>query len=246
MSAQVATIVSLGLVALYTPLSIAAHALVSRLPTASRRPMFLEAGIAVLTGVLGIVALLLSASGQALTFFHFLVASWPSGYWYPAAATFGALLYVAGSRMALPVLRRVFGWLGLAVSPPRSGWSGSAIIRSYLSPWVWATMPLVNLMEESLWRGFTVFALTSFGVSATAACLIASVFYGTYHYALGTHHAALNGANGFAYGLLFIKSGNILVPLCAHLVYNVLAIVPMRRALKEIQLLEKGANVHGY
>ncbi len=246
MNAETATIVSLGLVACYTPLSIVVHAGASRLPVASRRPVFLEVGMIVLAGVSAVVALLLGVSGQAGAFLRFLFRQWPQVYWYPAALLLGGLLYLGSSRLILPMLRRAFAWLGLAVAPRRSEWPATRVIRSYLSPGVLVTMPFVNLLEEALWRGFTVFALTNYGVSPVMACLIASVFYGTYHYTMGTHHAALNGAVGFAYGLLFIETGNLLVPLCAHLVYNALTIAPMKRTLRQVELLEKGRSVHGY
>jgi len=241
-----APFVAVVLLALYTPLTIAVGGVLQRLLKRSRRPLFLETGF-VTMGLVALVAVaLVHWGGQTDSLREFLFACWPQPYWYGIAVASGLVLYLGGARLSLPFLKRLFRLLGLNASEPLRRWPASEVLRSYLKPWLLATMPVVNFLEECLWRGLAIWALTTHGVGPWAACFVSSVFYGTYHYALGIHHAALNGAVGFFYGILALESGNILIPFCAHLAYNLATIPNVRRALAELELREAAGRAQGF
>jgi len=86
---------------------------------------------------------------------------------------------------------------------------------------------LAGLGEELLFRGVIQAALAD-RLGAAAGLVIASAIFGLAH-AVSTTYAVLAALIGLYLGWLWLATGNLLVPITAHAVYDFLALVLLTR-----------------
>ena len=86
-----------------------------------------------------------------------------------------------------------------------------------------------GVAEEALFRGvFQTFADRNLPVAA--AIVLPNILFGLLH-ARTAMYAAISGGVGIYLGVVFWLSGNLLVPMIAHAVYDVVALAVTRRAI---------------
>ncbi len=81
---------------------------------------------------------------------------------------------------------------------------------------------LAGIGEESLFRGVLQSALAG-PIGPWAALLVASVLFGLVHFVTATY-AVLAGLIGLYLGWLFLRTGNLLVPIVVHALYDFVAL----------------------
>ncbi|BCB75559.1 hypothetical protein GCM10022251_28270 [Phytohabitans flavus] len=145
-------------------------------------------------------------------------------YWYAAAAAFGFLAPVLEWAVGAAVLairhRRLAG-----IALHRLAGGGSALV-------VLAAVGAAAA-EEVLFRGVGLHLLEGvLGWPAAAALAITAVVYGLNHLYFGAMTVVQKTVTGVGFGLLYLLGGhNVLVPLVAHVVQNVvvLTLLPRRK-----------------
>ncbi|PSP85000.1 hypothetical protein BRC83_03575 [Halobacteriales archaeon QS_1_68_17] len=117
-----------------------------------------------------------------------------------AAVPLGAMLYWIDTRL--------WAW-----------WTGSRIQATDRSTgWIVTTL-LGPFPEEIIYRGGLSVLLPTFGPAAYT--VVSAVLYGTNHYHIGRKEVAFKAWNGVLYAALYVAAGTLVVPLAAHLAYNV-------------------------
>lgn len=86
---------------------------------------------------------------------------------------------------------------------------------------------LAGLSEEALFRGVLQTALVAH-LPLLAAVAVTAVLFGVAHWITPTY-ALLAGIVGAYLGALFVLSGNLLVPVVAHALYDVVALALLVR-----------------
>ncbi len=79
-----------------------------------------------------------------------------------------------------------------------------------------------GICEEMLFRGFLIRYLASlpFVASVTAALVVSSVIFGVAHLYQGLAGVAQTSLMAFAFGILFIESGNLAAPMVLHILVD--------------------------
>ena len=83
--------------------------------------------------------------------------------------------------------------------------------------------------EEAFFRGFLQ-TLVGERLGWIVGLLLASIAFGLVHWVSPTY-ALLAGLSGLALGALYLISGNLLVPVVAHAVHDVIGLTALRRIL---------------
>ncbi|GAA2575703.1 hypothetical protein GCM10010399_01520 [Dactylosporangium fulvum] len=145
--------------------------------------------------------------------------------WYAAAVAFGCLA---------PVLEWAAGAALLAIRHRRL--AGIALHRLVAGGSVWVVLASVGVAaaEEVLFRGVGLHLLDQvLGWPAAAALVVTAIVYGLNHLYFGAVTVAQKTITGVGFGLLYLLGGhNVLVPLVAHAVQNVvvLTVLPRKEA----------------
>jgi hypothetical protein len=107
--------------------------------------------------------------------------------------------------------------------------------RSRLGPWL-ASLPITSALvvaaaagiaEELLFRGVLLALL----LPDAAGLVLTSVLFGLLH-AVTPTYAILAGLMGLWLGILQLASGNLLVPIITHAVYDLAALMMLRRVFR--------------
>lgn len=86
---------------------------------------------------------------------------------------------------------------------------------------------LAGAGEEALFRGFLQPFAASY-VGMPAAILVASLAFGALHW-ISLPYVVLASTLGGAFGLLHVYTGNLVVPVVAHAVYDLIALIYLTR-----------------
>ena len=96
--------------------------------------------------------------------------------------------------------------------------------------WWWLVCITAGICEEIVYRGFLLhyFQVTAFHLSLTLALVVSSVIFGIGHLYQGVAGGLSTVVIGFVMGILFVMTGNLLLPMVLHAVMDlrVLAILP--------------------
>jgi membrane protease YdiL (CAAX protease family) len=96
--------------------------------------------------------------------------------------------------------------------------------------WWWLVCITAGVCEELVYRGFLVHYLHTFPfhVTLTLALIMASVVFGIGHLYQGWLGAVQTALIGFIFGVMFVVTGNLLLPMAVHaaLDLRVLAMLP--------------------
>ena len=123
-------------------------------------------------------------------------------------------------RTSYPPMRRLVGLVEERLGPHLAGASSGGIIL---------LAALAGLGEELLFRGVIQTWLAA-RYPLWLALLLAGALFGVGHW-LSATYAALAGLIGLYLGVVFLLTGNLLAPIVAHAVYDVVALsVLVRRA----------------
>jgi CAAX protease family protein len=87
-----------------------------------------------------------------------------------------------------------------------------------------------GICEETLYRGFLLHYLhvLPFALTLTLALLVSSVIFGLGHLSKGVGGVAGSAVIGFLLGLLFILTGNLLLPMVLHALIDLRMLVVLR------------------
>ncbi|MET7397800.1 CPBP family intramembrane glutamic endopeptidase [Dactylosporangium sp. NPDC005572] len=143
--------------------------------------------------------------------------------WYAAAVVFGAIA---------PVLEWAAGAGLVAIRHRRLARIALHRLAGGRSAWVVLASVGAAAAEEVLFRGVALHLLDDvLGWPAAAALAVTAVVYGLNHLYFGAMTVAQKTLTGVGFGLLYLLAGhNVLVPLVAHAVQNivVLTVLPRR------------------
>jgi membrane protease YdiL (CAAX protease family) len=135
-------------------------------------------------------------------------ASWARGaqsWWFLIGAAAGVLLFYGESA--------VNAWVSRGFPGRRRAIDGFVFVP-FLLP---LQSLIVVVLEESVWRGFLIHALTDNGfMTLVAAVLASAVLFSLHHLYFGSITAACKGASGVIWGALFCLSGSLWVCFAAH------------------------------
>lgn len=96
--------------------------------------------------------------------------------------------------------------------------------------WWWLVCITAGVCEEIVYRGFLLhyFQATAFHVSLTTALVVSSMIFGIGHLYQGAAGSVSTVVIGFVMGILFVMTGNLLLPMVLHAVMDlrVLAMLP--------------------
>lgn len=116
-------------------------------------------------------------------------------------------------------------WKSVRKKPRK--WSSAAALKSlsYFLPATWVERRWFSFLcitagicEETLFRGFLLHYLhvVPWTLNLTLALLLASVLFGLQHLYLGAGGVASTCLSGVVFGLLFLLTGNLLLPMLLH------------------------------
>ncbi len=150
--------------------------------------------------------------------------------WIAVGIVVGGALFALEKVVAIG-LDRAGPHLPSAVGAALDGQTSSmAEIGLSASAWTVYAVGFV-LGEEWLWRGYLLMQLPArFGWSAVLALAVSSLAFGSNHYIFGLRNVVLKGIEGLAWGVLFLVSGTILVPIVSHFAFALLVGRDLRRA----------------
>lgn len=104
--------------------------------------------------------------------------------------------------------------------------------------WWWLVCITAGICEEIVYRGFLLhyFHLFPFHLSVVWALVISSLIFGIGHLYQGVTGGISTAGIGFATGLIFLMSGNLLLPIVVHAVMDLraLALLPEGFELAEV------------
>ena len=96
--------------------------------------------------------------------------------------------------------------------------------------WWWLVCITAGVCEEIIYRGFLLhyFHTQPFQLTLTVALVVSSVIFGIGHLYQGAMGAVQTAILGFVFGVMFIVTGNLLLPMFVHAVLDlrVLAMLP--------------------
>jgi membrane protease YdiL (CAAX protease family) len=188
--------------------------------SAPRRPGRAAAGPLVVAGALVAMAALVAALAPMR--WALPPVDWR---WYAAAVAFGCLA---------PVLEWAVGAAPVAIRHRRLAGIGLHRLAGARSVWAVLAVVVVAAAEEVLFRGVGLHMLERvLGWPVAAALGVTSVVYGLNHLYFGALTIAQKTVTGVGFGLLYLLGGhNVLVPLVAHALQNVvvLTMLPRREA----------------
>lgn len=82
---------------------------------------------------------------------------------------------------------------------------------------------LVVGAEEIVWRGYLIRAIQSHGVQGQLlVTTLAAASYGLNHYYFGVRNVLVKSFHGLVWGIIFVSTGSLLVPLISHMTFEVL------------------------
>lgn len=139
---------------------------------------------------------------------------WQTLVWGLLATAPALLALWWGVRSGWPAVRRAVRELdrALEVILPRASLGGLATIAL-----------LAGVAEEALFRGVIQTALVA-PIGAAAAVVVASALFAAAH-PVSLFYAAFAGAMGLYLGWLMLVSGDVLVPIIVHTVYDFVGLV---------------------
>jgi membrane protease YdiL (CAAX protease family) len=106
--------------------------------------------------------------------------------------------------------------------------------------WVLCTVVFVWI-EEFVWRGYLITQLGAwFGWGVGLAIVVSSLAFGTNHYYFGLRNVALKSLEGAAWGLLYVASGSIWLPILSHFAFALLVVRELRREHVRVQVGASG------
>ena len=97
---------------------------------------------------------------------------------------------------------------------------------------------MAGLGEELLFRGFIQRGLENWG-SLTAGLVISSVLFGLAH-AMTKAYLLLGILAGFFFGGIYVMTGNLLIPMITHAVYDFVALLYYLRKTTSLEELTEG------
>jgi membrane protease YdiL (CAAX protease family) len=119
------------------------------------------------------------------------------------------------------ILLKQYGRLAFFMpkTPPEFRWFGAVAVTA-------------GICEEILWRGFLIhyFGRDPWHLGIFAAVVISSLSFASAHLYLGLKSVLGALVGGILFALLFVLTGNLLVPIIVHAVLDLLAIPILRRA----------------
>jgi membrane protease YdiL (CAAX protease family) len=146
-----------------------------------------------------------------------------------------ALLVVFAAGALLPVAIAI--WKKMTKRPRKYASAEALKALSFVLPATWTerrwyaiVSVTAGICEEILFRGFLLRYLHAFPwtLNLTLALLVSSVIFGLQHLYQGPAGAASTGVMGFLVGLLFILTGNLLLPIVLHAVLDLRMLVILR------------------
>jgi len=99
-----------------------------------------------------------------------------------------------------------------AIADPDSGGTRLAL--------VWPTL-IGGAAEELLYRGTLAAAIGTEGWAAVGFVALSAVAFGANHLSFGRHEVAFKTFDGAVYAVCLLATGSVLVPVVAHVGYNV-------------------------
>lgn len=98
----------------------------------------------------------------------------------------------------------------------------SSLIRQKNSFWGYMILSLlVCIAEEFIWRGFLLsFLINHFNIHIGWALLISSFLFGLNHLFFGLRNIFLKFIDGIVWGLLFLITSSLLIPILSHLTFQ--------------------------
>jgi len=113
------------------------------------------------------------------------------------------------------------------------------VLRPFFANWTLGQLGVISLIagvsEELLFRGMIQGALSP-QVGPVPALVLASVLFGCGH-CLTWAYAVLAGLIGAWLGALWLCTGNLLVPMTAHALYDFLALVYFLKFMRPVSLM---------
>jgi len=120
------------------------------------------------------------------------------------------------SAYLIPFLKKIFHERGV-----------KGLVRTDSFPksrFVWIALSIIiSVLEEFIWRGFLITALVDeFQFSLLNGLLVSSFLFGINHYYFGIQNVLLKMISGFIWGSLYLQTLNIVYPMIAHTVFNII------------------------
>jgi membrane protease YdiL (CAAX protease family) len=116
-------------------------------------------------------------------------------------------------------------WKNVTKRPRKYSSADAMKSLSYFLPATWTERRwyaflciTAGICEEVLFRGFLQHYLHAFpfSLNLTLALLISAAIFGLQHLYLGAHAAASTAVSGLLFGLMFVLTGNLLLPVVFH------------------------------
>jgi len=168
-------------------------------------------------------------------------------YHIPVGILVGLFLYYYQLKVRIPIVRVFTGKLtgvlerklgGVASSERRIGY-----LRLYSSNWIVLLMGITNFLEEFVWRGFFVTAVSEKTGSVALAVILSAFVYASYHYGSGgIRNAFTHGRNGIIFAILFILTDDLVLPFTAHATFNLMAVRGLRKIMPILQHGHRGPS----
>lgn len=140
--------------------------------------------------------------------------------------------FLTGCLATLPLLPLLFGVARSSLPPFRRLMNHiDGVLVPYLANLAVSDFALIALLagigEEGIFRGILQGALSEI-TSPVTALTVASVVFGLLHFITPTY-AVLAGILGFYLGWLYLVSGNLVVPIVVHALYDFIALLYLMR-----------------
>jgi membrane protease YdiL (CAAX protease family) len=153
----------------------------------------------------------------------------------PVRYAIGTVLALLAGAVLLPIL--IVSWKQLTRQPRKYNSAGALQALAWFLPATWRERRWYALLsvtagicEEFLFRGFVLQYLhvSPWKVNLTVALVISAVIFGFQHLYLGLTGAAQTMVLGFLLGLLYLVSGNLLLPILLHAVADLRMLMILR------------------
>jgi len=163
-------------------------------------------------------------------------------YHIPLGILVGLALYYyeLRVRIRIPIVKvfasRLISTLERKLSSTASSQKRMQYLELYSSNWIVLLMGITNILEEFVWRGFFITTASDKTGSVALAVILSALVYASYHYGSGgIRNAFTHGRNGIIFAILFVLTGDLVVPFIAHATFNVLAVRGLRKMLPRLQ-----------
>jgi membrane protease YdiL (CAAX protease family) len=156
-------------------------------------------------------------------------APWQSIQWRPDAA-------IAAVIATLPLLLAL-AWLVQSRWPPLARLTEivARLVTDVFAGASWLELGVISLLagigEELMFRGLVQDLIAS-AWGPWAGLLLASLLFGLAH-PISVTYAIVAAMMGLYLGCLYVSSGNLLVPIITHALYDFLALVWLNRRLRD-------------